>query len=252
MKFRDYFSGHAEQYAQYRPGYPEELFDYLTSIVPGRELAWDCGTGNGQAARQLTERFRQVIATDASSKQIANAFPHPGVEYRVEPAEQTAIPSNTVDLITVGVAIHWFDFDRFYAEVQRVGKPEAILAVWTYHLPTITPEIDEVLLRFYEETLAGYWPDRFRYLHERYQTLPFPFDEVDPPAFSMETTWNMNKVVGFVASWSATRRLMEVNGRDSVEAMVTDLRRARGEENQQRRVKWPLHFRIGRLPARLI
>lgn len=250
MTFRDYFSGHAEQYAQYRPGYPEELFDYLTSLVPARDLAWDCGTGNGQAARQLARRFRQVIATDASSKQIEHAFRHPGIEYRVEPAEKTGIPSAAVDLVTVGVAIHWFDFDRFYAEVRRVGRPGAILAVWTYHLPSVTPEVDAVLLEFYEETLAGYWPERFRYLHERYETLPFPFQEVDPPELSMDTSWDMHQLMGFVASWSASRQLLEQNGDEPVEAMVTDLRHAWGDEDRQRRVTWPLYFRIGRLSGK--
>ena len=129
MPFRDFFSSQSKEYAKHRPGYPEAMFDYLASLAPSREFAWDCGTGNGQAALALVERFQHVIATDASAVQIENAFPHERIEYRIEPSEKTSIPANSVDLITVGTAVHWFDFDPFYAEVRRVGKPDAILAV---------------------------------------------------------------------------------------------------------------------------
>jgi ubiquinone/menaquinone biosynthesis C-methylase UbiE len=181
MVFIDHFSELAEQYSQYRPGYPLELFDYLTGIALARELAWDCGTGSGQAAVALTRHFQSVIATDASREQIANAFPHPRVDYRVEPAEITSIENGSVDLITVGTAVHWFDFDLFYTEAQRVGKSGAVLAVWTYHLPVMAPDLDDILERYYRETLNGYWSDRLKYLDARYTTLPFPFDEIEPP-----------------------------------------------------------------------
>ena len=70
MPFRDYFSSHSKEYAWHRPSYPESMFDYLASLAPGRELAWDCGTGNGQAALALTNNFQQVVATDASAAQV--------------------------------------------------------------------------------------------------------------------------------------------------------------------------------------
>lgn len=132
MPFRDYFSAQAQQYARHRPQYPGELFDYLASLAPAHECAWDCGAGNGQAYVELARYFQRVIATDASEEQIQNAFPHERVDYRVEEAEKASIPGNSVDLVTVGTAVHWFDFDPFYAEVRRVGKPGAVLAVWIH------------------------------------------------------------------------------------------------------------------------
>ena len=57
--------------------------------------------------------FDRVIATDASEKQIANAQSHETVEYRVAPAENSGIGSETIDLIMVAQALHWFDLDRF-------------------------------------------------------------------------------------------------------------------------------------------
>ena len=58
MSFKDRFSGHAAEYALYRPHYPKELFQYLASLAPNRDAAWDCATGNGQAAEMLAEYFR--------------------------------------------------------------------------------------------------------------------------------------------------------------------------------------------------
>jgi SAM-dependent methyltransferase len=243
--FRDYFSEQAKLYSQYRPTYPPELYDYLASLTSGHELAWDCGTGNGQAALELAERYGQVIATDASIQQIDNAFPHPRISYRVEQAEDTSIPSNSVDLITVGTAVHWFDFDPFYTEVRRVAKPGGILAVWTYHALTVDPAIDKLFHHYYADILKGYWPPRFHYLDERYKTLPFPFHEIQPPEFFIQENWNFHQLVGFLASWSAAQRYFEANGQHAIQLIINDLRESWGPEEQARTIRWPLYMRIG-------
>ena len=108
--FEDHFSGQSEQYAQYRPRYPNEIYAYLASIAPGSSLAWDCGTGNGQAAIGLAKHFDRVHATDASAEQISRAYPDERVDYRVEPAEHVSLDNSSADLVTVAVAIHWFNF----------------------------------------------------------------------------------------------------------------------------------------------
>jgi SAM-dependent methyltransferase len=247
MSFRDHFSEQAKDYARHRPGYPAAMFDYLASLAPARELAWDCGTGNGQAALALADKFKRVIATDASAAQIENAFPHERVEYRIEPSENTTISAGTVDLVTVGTAVHWFDFDPFYAEVRRVSKPKGVIAVWTYFFPIIDPAIDRWLEHFYWVTLKGFWPERIHYLEEYYKTLPFPFEEVQPPAFEMEATWDVDKLIGFLSSWSAVRKLVEAQGEAAFEAQVKELEDVWGQKTQQKKIRWPLHFRIGRI-----
>ena len=118
--FKDHFSGHALDYRAFRPAYPPELFAFLAHSAPARDLAWDCGTGNGQAAIGLAEHFASVFATDASAEQIKNAARHPKIEYAVAPAEQCPLADHSADLITVTQALHWFHLDRFYAEVRRV------------------------------------------------------------------------------------------------------------------------------------
>jgi methylase of polypeptide subunit release factors len=67
-KFKNYFSDDSKEYSKYRPSYPGALFEFLSSVTPGHDLAWDCATGSGQAALGLVKYFNQVIATDASEQ----------------------------------------------------------------------------------------------------------------------------------------------------------------------------------------
>lgn len=245
--FEDHFSKQSQIYSQYRPQYPEEVYAYLASIAPGRSLAWDCGTGNGQAAIGLARYFDRVHATDASAEQIALAPPHEKVKYHVEPAEHVSLPASSADLVTVAVAIHWFNFDEFYLEVRRVLKPDGILAAWTYSFTEISPQVDQLVRRYYYDVLNGFWPERIHYLEEKYETLPFPFDEIPPPSFIMEREWTLAQYAGFLDSWSATQRYKEKNGRHPLELIWNELSAAWGNEQEPRPVRWPLYFRIGRL-----
>ena len=246
QRFEDHFSKHSQTYAQYRPQYPEEIYAYLASIAPANTLAWDCGTGNGQAALGLAKYFDKVYATDASAEQIAHAYAHPKVGYHVEPAEHISLADSSVDLVTVAVAIHWFNFDQFYSEVRRVLKPNGILAAWTYNLPQISPPIDPLISRYYFDILNGFWPERIRYLEQGYRTLPFPFEEIIPPSFAMQAEWTLDQFAGFLNSWSATQRYKEQNGHHPLEKIWNELSAAWGNKNDQRLIRWPLHFRIGR------
>lgn len=188
----------------------------------------------------------RVHATDASAEQISLAYPHEKVDYRVAPAEHVSLNDSTVDLVTVAVAIHWFDFDEFYREVMRVLKPDGILAAWTYSLTEISPEIDRLVNQYYGQILNGYWPARIRYLEQRYETIPFPFEEIIPPRFVMEINWNLIQFAGFLDSWSATQRYQAQKEHHPLELIWDKLAAAWGDENEPRPICWPLHFRIGR------
>src|SRR5881396_1266583 len=207
MTFKDHFSKQAADYANFRPRYPRELFEYLGSVAPSRALAWDCATGNGQAAVELATVFDHVIASDASKKQISNAQPHERVEYRVAPAENSSIKSGTVDLIMVAQALHWFDLDPFYAEAGRVLKPDGVLAASAYNLLQIEPAIDEIVNRYYHEVVGPFWPPE-RKLVEQFADLPFPFHEIDSPKFEMAAHWNLHHLLGYLRTWSSTQRFI--------------------------------------------
>jgi SAM-dependent methyltransferase len=243
-QFEDHFSNHSQLYAQHRPHYPEEIYAYLASIAPANSLTWDCGTGNGQAAIGLAKYFNNVYATDASAEQISHAYPHPKVDYHVEPAEHISLGDCTADLITVAVAVHWFNFDEFYREVKRVLKPNGILAAWTYSFTEISPEIDLLVKQYYYEIVGEFWPKRIHYLEEEYKTLPFPFKEIVSPAFVMKADWDVNQYAGFLNSWSATQRYKAQRGSHPLELIWDEFSAAWG--NEPRLVQWPLHFRIGR------
>ena len=248
MTFKDHFSRQAADYAKFRPGYPQELFNYLGGIAPSRQLAWDCGTGNGQAAIGLASVFDRVIATDASEKQISNAQPYDRVEYRVAPAEDSGIDSGTVDLIMVAQALHWFDLSRFYAEARRVLKPDGVLAASAYNLLHIGPAIDEVVNRYYYEVVGPFWPLE-RKLVEQFDDLPFPFQEIDSPKFEMTASWNLDHLVGYLRTWSSTQRFIAAKGSDPLKQIMDDLGAAWGAPEQTRNVVWPLTLRVGRKPG---
>lgn len=247
MKFEDHFSKAAAAYARYRPGYPDELFDYLAGLTPEHELAWDCATGSGQAAVGLARHYRSVLAADASPEQISRAEPHPRITYRVEPAEKTALESRSVDLAAAAVAVHWFDFEPYYAEVRRVLKPGGAIAVWTYHRPQVNPGVDALIAHLEDEVLGGCWPERIRYLREHYQTLPFPFDELAPPDFAIQAEWSLDQMLGFISSWSASRCYEAERGTHPARAVWDDFVAAWGGEAQTQLVRWPLYLRVGKV-----
>ena len=247
MKFEDHFSELASTYSKYRPTYPPKLFEYLASCCKQHQQAWDCGTGNGQAAQSLAEYFDKVLATDASQEQLGQALNHPKIIFRNEPAEKVSLEDSSADLVTVAAAVHWFNFDKFYAEVKRVLKPDGVIAVWGYHLFIITPEIDRLLVKYYKEILNDYWPEQFYYVDTRYSNLPFPFKEITPPKFEMITEWNLDQVAGFLSSWSGTKIYQQINGHHPLNEIWNDLLIAWGDEKLKRKINWPLHVRIGKM-----
>jgi SAM-dependent methyltransferase len=245
MMYEDHFSRHAGAYAQYRPRYPEELFAWLASVSPGHALAWDVGTGSGQVAVALAEHFDHVVATDASNDQLAHATRHERVEYRHEPADRVSLPSGAVDLIAAGAAAHWFDLDGFYREVWRIGKPRTVIALFSYGPRDFADAIDPIVHRFQEEVLAGFWPERIKYVHDRYATLPFPFLEIPAPSFSMTADWNLRDLIAFLDTWSASQRYVQERGTRATDLIEPELARTWGDPERRRTFRCPLFVRAG-------
>lgn len=245
-RFKDHFSGHAARYRDYRPGYPAALFAWLASQTPRHALAWDCATGNGQAAVALAGHFAQVVATDASAQQIARAEGHARVDYRVATADNSGLAQRSVDLITVAQAAHWFDLPAFYREVERVARDGAVLALWCYGLARITPEVDALVEDYYQNTVGPYWPPERRHIETGYRTFEFPFPELAAPAFTMEADWSVQQLLGYLDTWSASRRCATMTGRDPIAALSPAIADAWGDM-PTRKVQWPLSLRVGRV-----
>lgn len=247
MSFKDHFSTVSSEYSLFRPTYPPELFELLASVAPGLDLAWDAGCGNGQAAVGLAQYFRSVLATDASAAQIAKAIPHERIDYRAAPAEESGLADGSADLVTVAQALHWFDLDRFYAEVGRVLRPDGVFAAFAYGLLSAGDALDDILHRFYHETVGPYWPPERRHIDAGYATLPFPFAELPSPSFALEVDWNFDHLLGYLGTWSAVRNFREERSMDPLDLIRNELREAWGDTGRTRKILWPLHLRVGRV-----
>src|SRR6266702_489726 len=245
--FKDHFSETAAAYAAHRPTYPEALVDFLSGMAPARDLAWDSGCGSGQLSVPLAGRFARVIATDASAAQLARAVPRPNVEYRRAAAEASGLPAAVVDLAVAAQAAHWFDLAGYYAEVRRVARRGAIIALATYATMSIDDDIDRVVKRFYLDVVGPYWPPERRHTEDGYRSLPFPFEELPAPELEMRAEWALADVVGYVETWSAVRAMARATGRAPIPELRRDLARFWGPEAAVRPVRWPLALRVGRL-----
>lgn len=245
-----HFASVAREYANFRPGYPDELFTWLAREVSARHAVWDCGCGSGQASRALAGYFDEVFATDVAPEQIAAAKPHPRVRYSVGSAERSGLPDASVNLVTVAQALHWFDADAFYEEARRVARPGALLAVWTYPRPEfIEQEPDRVFLHFYSSVVGPYWPPERKHVEDRYESLPFPANELAHPSFGLELNWDLEQVLGYVSSWSATARYREELGEDPVPLLREALRAVWPESAATKTLRMPLVLRVARLRA---
>lgn len=245
-----HFSQIAAEYAAYRPHYPAALFEFLAERAPARALAWDCGCGNGQATIDLAERFDRVIGTDPSAAQIAQAPPHPRIEWRVAPGERSGIPSATCDLVTIAQALHWLDVGAFFREATRVARPGGLVAVWSYGDVRLGDPDTDALVRHFARTIVGpYWPPQRRIVDEGYRSITMPFDEIDVPEFEMAERWTREQLLGYIRTWSATSRYRETLSQDPTVELATQLEELWRDPTEVRRVSWPLAVRVGKVPT---
>lgn len=244
MSFKDHFSERAGVYARARPTYPERLFAELAARAPGRALAWDSGTGNGQAAVGLAQHFDRVIATDPSQAQLAEAAPHPKIIFRLGREAESGLPDRSADLVAAAQAAHWFDLPAFYAEARRVLRPNGLIAMWSYGLCRIEPAIDAVLDPFYYDVVGPYWPPERKHVDAAYATLPFPFDHEEFPGLSIVRDWTLDAFVDYVRSWSAVNRYCSAKAGDPVPGLTSALRPL---WPGSRTVTWPIAVRLGRV-----
>lgn len=247
MDFKDHFSGHAQAYADFRPTYPLELVEVLADASPATKAAWDVGCGSGQLSVLLAQRFHEVVATDPSPEQLARAPVTPRVTWRQASAQRSGLEPQSVDCVVAAQAAHWFDMPAFVGECRRVGRPRALVALVTYGLMFVRPDLDRVINRFALETLAAHWPPERRHVDAGYTTLDFPLEPVALPAVTMRARWSLAQVLGYVGTWSAVAAARRAGDGALFDAFVAELDSAWGPADEVRTIEWPLTLRAGRV-----
>lgn len=247
MNYQHHFGQQSSDYLQFRPDYPDALYRYLATMVANHELAWDCGTGNGQAAVKLADYFKKVIATDLNQGQLAVAIQKDNITYTCAPAENSKIPDNSVDLITIAQALHWFHFPKFYQEAKRVSKKEGLIAAWCYSLGHINEALDAVIKKLYSDILGNqYWPKERVYIDKHYQTIPFPFKKMDTPQFEIVKNITYSQLIGYLNTWSALKEYKEKNQVNPLDLMEIELAKAWGS-HETHCMHWPIHLLLAKV-----
>ena len=244
---KDLFSKQADIYAKYRPGYPGELIDYVLKHVDKRDAAWDCATGNGQAAILLAPFFTRVEATDISQKQVNNAIRFPNIHYSVSTADHTDFPNNSFDLVTIAQAYHWFNFEAFEKEVRRVLRPGGIVSIWGYRLVNCEePAVKALIQSFYTDTVGPFWDPERRYVDDHYRYVPFPFLELPGKEFTITKSWTIDDLTGYLNTWSSVQHFLDAKGFNPVDQLIPALRSA-WPQKETLLFEFPLFLRIGRV-----
>lgn len=245
--FKDHFSQSSAEYSTYRPSYPAEFIAAIAGLCSHHNLAWDVGTGSGQAAILLADHFDDVVATDASEQQIANAQSHHRISYSVAKENQSDLVDHSVDLVTVAQALHWFDCPAFYAEADRVLKHGGVLAVWTYGNAIIDSVIDPPFEEFYSQRVGRYWPAERKHVLVGYRDLPFPYSEHDLGNWQTTANLTRQEFLGYVGTWSAIANARKAENADPVLELARQLEPI-WPDGERKLITWPIAARVGRKP----
>jgi SAM-dependent methyltransferase len=207
------------------------------------EIAWDCGSGNGQAAVNLAEIFNKVFATDASAKQIEHAIIHKNVSYSVQPSENTNFHDSSFDCVTVAQAIHWFDLKKFYNEVNRVLKPGGLLCVWGYTWFKISDDIDEIVEKTLITSLKDYWAPQTKLLQDGFKDLVLPYKQIVVPSFEIVVHWDLTQIISYLHSWSPMKSYGEKHGEKGMDLLFEGLIRVWGSKDKKRKISMPIYMK---------
>lgn len=137
LKFdpKERFSSRVENYARFRPSYPQEVVEVLknTCAMKPDSIVADIASGTGIFTRLLLKNGNRVFGVEPNHD-MRKAGEHYLANYQNfisvnGAAESTGLPDRSVDLVTVAQAAHWFDREKALREFQRILKPSGYLAL---------------------------------------------------------------------------------------------------------------------------
>jgi ubiquinone/menaquinone biosynthesis C-methylase UbiE len=259
---------HTEDYAKFRPSYPKELIHQIFESVNknGTLKIVDIGCGSGQATMQLAQYCAEaklqpqnvsILGLDPSANQIQNANDllseseyKQFIQYGVSAAESTNIESNSVDIITVAQALHWFDLDVFFKEVDRILKPNGILAVITYDLNKfdIQNAQDELLVLYNDQLGTKYWSPKRKMVDEQYSKVNFPYtNTLKKHVFPYKKNMTVNEYIQYLGTWSAIQKYRTENPDEPIDILekfkqrlIPALNVTSGEDLVD--INWPMYL----------
>ncbi|UNM95087.1 class I SAM-dependent methyltransferase [Ignatzschineria rhizosphaerae] len=243
----NWFESGGEQYAQYRPQYPESLGKVLASLTKERHKALDIGCGTGQLTTILANHFDKVTGIDPSESQIHNAKPHPNISYDVANAEELPTSLSDINLITVAQAAHWLDLPKFYQEIKKVSAPNALLALISYGILQSDAHIKARFDQFYHQEIGSYWPSERKMVEEGYQNIHFPFPEIPVQDAEIKLEWNFEAFMGYISTWSAVRKAQDAGKTALLLRFHQDILELWGDPKQLRIMTWPIKMRVGKI-----
>jgi len=241
----------AAKYKDFRPEHPleivEKAIEFLKEGFTGPLLqAVDVGCGSGLSTRNLVGRFSSVLGVDLSASMIEearNSFKgEEGVEFKVSGAEGLPVGDHTAQLVLVGRAIHYFDQNEFFREVDRILCPGGVLAYYSVHFPTVLIKGDEPKSRlvnsifwgYLDSNLSSYWPvNSFdgvtigaRNRRDYYVNVikpPFPEVRIDE---SIHYTRNLSlsTLAGELDTYSAAVTQRKVEGNEIADKMIYEFK----------------------------
>ncbi|KAI8899557.1 S-adenosyl-L-methionine-dependent methyltransferase [Globomyces pollinis-pini] len=265
----------ADLYKQYRPSYPQELYSIVYKAVTDHSsfnLATDVGTGTGQTAIELAKKFKNVVGTDISANMLNEAVVADNVSYKLATAEDFSkhFDPESVDLITVSTAAHWFNMEKFYQESYKVLKPNGIVAIWGYgnFVAPDYPDITKLHQEYSVDFLEPYWDSGRHHLENLYLDQSFtkaPHFEIErsiypdvPDVLKMtrqpllKKKMSLNDIKGYLHTWSAYKTFKEKrpNDIDPVDTFCSQMLSIIGTKRMETEIDiyWP----IGMIMARKI
>lgn len=162
------FTDRVEDYVKYRPSYPVEVIEYLTSegILTTDSVIADIGSGTGISAELFLKNGNTVYGVEPNDA-MREAAEKLLLEYSnfrsiYATAEDTTLPDNSIDLIVCAQAFHWFEIAKVRVEFKRVLKPAGrICLMWNERILDGNP-----FLIAYEKLLLKYGTDYKNVRHE--------------------------------------------------------------------------------------